>query len=248
MTTLVRIELLKLRTTPALWASLALTLVLTVVSVFTTILLAGQPGTAPLGNHENVSKVLAVGALTSSVMLVLGILITAGEDRHRTHISTYLAEPRRGRVLLAKLLTAGGLGAVGGAGTFGLALAVAVPVYASKGVHALPVHVAALWLGTTLITGCYGLLGVALGALTRNTVAAVLGGLAWMVVVEVAILRPLVPSLARWLPTGAGVALTTAGDASHGLLPPATAALVLVGWATAIALVASRVSLRREPR
>jgi ABC-type transport system involved in multi-copper enzyme maturation permease subunit len=248
MITLVRIELLKLRTTPALWATLAVTLGLTVTSVFSSILLAGQPGSAPLGSHENASKVLAVGALTSSVMLVLGILMASGEDRHRTHLSTYLAEPRRSRVLLAKLAAAGGIGALGGAGTFGLTLAVALPLYAARGVHGLPVHIAALWAGTTLITACYGLLGVALGALTRNTVAAVLGGLTWMVVIEVAILRPLLPGLARWLPTGAGVALTTAGQASHGLLPPAAAALVLVGWAAAISVLATRVSLRREPR
>ena len=85
MIRLVRIELLKLRTTPALWVTIALTGLLTAASVFATVLLAGQPGTAPLGSVENVSKVLAVGAATSAVMLVLGIMIAAGEDRHRTH-------------------------------------------------------------------------------------------------------------------------------------------------------------------
>jgi ABC-2 type transport system permease protein len=124
---LVRIELLKLQTTPAAWVTLAGTALLTVVSVFATILLAGQPGTEPLGSVANVSKVLAVAAVTATVMLVLGIMVSAGEDRHRTSLSTYLAEPRRGRVLVAKMLTAGGLGAVGGAATFALALAVAGP-------------------------------------------------------------------------------------------------------------------------
>jgi ABC-2 type transport system permease protein len=247
MIRLVRIELLKLRTTPALWVTLGLTLMLTVASVFTTVLLAGRPGTAPLGSVENVGKVLAVGAATSTVMLVLGIMIMAGEDRHRTHLGTYLAEPRRGRVLVAKMLTAGGLGAIGGATTFGLALAVAVPLYVSKGVHHLPVDVGALWLGTTLITACFGLLGVALGALTRNTVTAIIGALVWVGVIELGILQPLLPALAKWLPTGAGVALTTAA-ASPSLLPPAAAALVLVGWAVLVSLVASRITLRRELR
>ena len=248
MIRLVRIELLKLRTTPAAWVTLALTVLITVASVFATTLLAGQPGTAPLGSVENVSKVLAVGAATSIVMLVLGIMIAAGEDRHRTNLSTYLAEPRRGRVLVAKLVTAGGLGAIGGGAIFGLALAIAVPVYAAKGVHGLPVDVGALWLGTILITACYGLLGVALGALTRNTVAAIIGALVWVTIVELTILQPLVPVLAKWLPTGAGVALTSTGEATRALLPPALAALVLVGWAVAIALVASRVTVRRELR
>jgi ABC-2 type transport system permease protein len=247
MTNLVRVEFLKLRTTPALFVTLAVTLLLTVTSVLTTTLLAGRQGTAPLGSSENVGKVLAVGALTSTVMLVLGIMISAGEDRHRTIIGTYLAEPRRSRVLLAKLVTAGAVGAVGGAATFGFALGVAVPLYAAKGVHHLPVDVASLWLGTTLITACYGLLGVALGALTRNTVGAIIGALIWVTIIEVTILQPLVPAIAKWLPTGAGVALTTA-TSSGNLLSPPIAALVLVGWAGLVCLVASRITLGRELR
>jgi ABC-type transport system involved in multi-copper enzyme maturation permease subunit len=247
MIRLVRIELLKLRTTPALSVALALAFLLTVTSVLTTILLAGQPGTAPLGSVENVSHVLAIGVVTSFSMLILGVMLSAGEDRHRTSLSTYLAEPRRGRVLVAKLLTAALVGTVGGAVVFGLDLAIALPVYAAKGVHHLPVDVASLWTGTTLLTACFGLLGVALGALTRNTVAAIIGALVWAAVIELAVLQPLFPSLAKWLPTGAAVSLTVATDHS-GMLPPAAAALVLVGWAAAVALLASRITLRRELR
>jgi ABC-2 type transport system permease protein len=248
MISLVRVELLKLRTTPAVYVTLALTALLTVISVLTTILLAGRQGTAALGSTENVAKVLAIGALTSTVMLVLGILIMAGEDRHRTILGAYLGEPRRGRVLLAKLITAGAVGAVGGAVSFGLALAVAVPLYSAKGVHHLPVHIASLWLGTILITACYGLLGVALGALTRNTVGAIIGALVWVTVIEVTLLQPLIPAFAKWLPTGAGVALTNASSARSDLLPPAVAALVLVAWAVLICLTASRITLHRELR
>ena len=204
MTTLVRIELLKLRTTPAGYVALAIAFLLTVASVLTTILLAGQLG-------------------------------------------TYLAEPRRGRVLVAKLITAALVGAVGGAIIFGLDLAIALPVYAARGVHHLPVDVTSLWEGTTLLTACFGLLGVALGALTRNTVAAIIGALVWAAVIELAVLQPLFPSQAKWLPTGAAVSLTTATDHST-LLPPTVAALVLVGWAAVLALLAGRITLRRELR
>jgi ABC-2 type transport system permease protein len=96
-----------------------------------------------------------------------------------------------------------------GALAFGLALAIAVPWYAAKGVHVLPVSVPALWAGATVAGACYRLLGVALGALTRNTIAAVLGGLAWVQIVEVGLLQHFVPALAKWLPTGAAVAITT---------------------------------------
>ena len=248
MTRLVRVELLKLRTTPAAYVALGVSALLAVAGAVANIFLAGQSDMAPLGSTENVGKVLAVGAVTSISMLILGIMIMAGEDRHRTILGTYLGEPRRGRVLLAKLVTAAVVGTVGGALTFGLALATAVPLYAAKGVHHLPVDVGALWLGTTLISACYGMLGVALGALTRNTVASIVGGFVWVMVVEVAILQPLVPSLAKWLPTGAGVALTSVGPDAEALLNPAAAALVLVAWAALISLIAARVTLRRELR
>lgn len=244
---LVRIELLKLRTTPAVFVALSLALFLTLASVLTTILIAGQPGTAPVGSVENVSQLLAIGVVTSFSMLILGVMLSAGEDRHRTSRGTYLAEPRRGRVLVAKLLTAAIVGVLGGAVIFGLDLVIALPVYAARGVHHLPVNVVALWTGTTLLTACFGLLGVALGALTRNTVAAIIGALVWAAVIELSFLQPLFPSLGMWLPTGAAVSLTTATDHS-ALLPPGIAALVLIGWATLVALLAGRITLRRELR
>lgn len=247
MTTLIRIELMKLRTTPAAFVALALAFFLASASVLTTILLAGQPGTTPVGSVDNVSHVLAIGVVTSFSMLILGVMLSAGEDRHRTSLGTYLAEPRRGRVLVAKLVTAALTGALGGAAIFGLDLAIALPLYAARGVNHLPVDVASLWIGTTLLTACFGLLGVALGALTRNTVAAIIGALVWAAVIELAVLQPLFPSLAKWLPTGAAVSLTTATDHSALLAPP-VAALVLVGWAALVAMLAARITLRRELR
>jgi ABC-2 type transport system permease protein len=109
------------------------------------------------------------------------------------------------------------------------------------------VNVAALWTVTTLLTACFGLLGVALGALPRNTVAAIIGALVWAALIELSFLQPLFPSLAKWLPTGAAVSLTTATDHS-ALLPPGIAALVLIGWATLVALFAGRITPRTELR
>jgi ABC-2 type transport system permease protein len=243
MTALMRVELRKLRTTPMLYVALGLTVALTVISVVTTLLLAGHQGTAAIGSKANVVKVLNVGSVSSMVMLIVGILVIGGEHRYRTIIGTYLAEPRRGRILVAKLLVTGVLGMLVGAGTFGLALAIALPVYASRGVHHLPVDVSAMWLGTALASACYAMLGVALGSVTRNTVAAVIGALIWVQLVEVALLQPLIPSIAKWLPTGAGVALTGQGN---DLLPPALAAVVLIAWAVALAFTAAQFSLRRE--
>jgi ABC-2 type transport system permease protein len=246
MKRLIEIESLKLRTTWGIYVSLGITAFLTLVSVVTNIELAGKSGAPALGTVDNVSKTLSVAAVSSTVMLIMGILLMAGEYRHRTILGTYLGEPRRGRVVAAKLVAVGLLGAVVGAVTFGLALGEAIPLYAAKGIHDLPVDVPQMWVGAILTSACYGLLGVALGALTRNTVGAIVGGLIWTQVVEVVILQPLVPSLAKWLPTGAGVALTSAGkDVAH-LLPPGVAALVLLGWAAVMSVLAARFTVSRE--
>jgi len=247
MNTLIRIEWRKLVTSPAVYVAAAITLALTTASVTVGVLLAGYSGTPPAGSPSNVEKTLSVAALSSMVMLVLGILAVAGEYRHRTIISTYLAEPHHGRVLAAKATLLAALGTAFGAVTFGFGLGLAVILYTARGVHHLDVDLARAWLGAALAGGCYALLGVALGALTRNTVGAVLGGLAWVQIVEVGILQGVWPSVAKWLPTGAGVAVTGPGSVP-GLLAPGSAALVLVGWATALCLLATRVSLRRELR
>jgi ABC-2 type transport system permease protein len=246
MKDLIKVELLKLRTTPALKICGAVVGGLTVVSVVANILLAGKNGAAPLGTPENVNKVFSVAALSTMVAMAVGIVMVAGEYRHRTIVSTYLAEPRRGRVAAAKLVTAGGIGAVTGAAAFGLAVAVAVPMLAAKGIHHLPVDVTRMWWGAALASACFGMLGVALGAATRHTVGAIIGAIIWVQVVEVAVLQPSAPSLAKWLPTGAGVALTSSGKDTASLLSPGPAAAVLLAWAGVLTLIAAKVSLSRE--
>lgn len=245
MNTLVPIELHKLRTTPAAWVAAGVTLALALAATATNILVDGATH-LPLGSTDHVNKALSSASLTSMVMLALGVLIIAGEYRHRTIMQAYLGEPRRGRLLAAKLVTAGLVGAVLGAATFGLTYVEAVVLYGSRGVHSLPIDLTQLWVGATLSTMLYGLLGVALGALTRNTVAAIVGGIAWAMVIEAGILAAVVPDLAKWLPTGAATALTTTSAAGGALLAPGVAALVLVAWAMALSGIAARFTLSRE--
>ncbi len=248
MITAIRIEWLKIRTTPAVWVTAGVIAGLTLLSGVVTILLAGKNGAAPLGSASNVSHALAVGAATSVGMLVLGITISAGEDRHRTALGTYLAELRRGRVLVAKLVTGTLVGVALGAGAFLFDLAVAVPLYAAKGVHHLPINLAELGAGTVLATACFGMLGVALGALTRNTVASIIGALVWVGIVELAILQPAFPTIGEWLPAATSKALTNLGQGDPGLLNPVVAALVLIAWGGALSVLAGRVTVRREVR
>src|SRR3954465_14253985 len=245
MKNLVSIELYKLRTTPAAWVSLAITLVLGMASVASNALVP-NPGGPAFGSIDHVNHTLSISALTSMVMLAIGVLVIAGEYRHGTIMQTFLGEPRRWRGLAAQAVAALGLGAILGAAPFGIAYAEAAVIYGARGVDALPVDVTQLWIGATVASALYGLVGVALGALTRNTVVAIIGAIAWVMVVEVGILAGLVPEIAHWLPAGAAIALTSVGTAAQGMLSPVVAALVLGAWALLISGVAVRFSLNRE--
>lgn len=245
MKNLLPIELYKLRTTPAAWVSLVVTLGLALAATAVNILVDDATH-LPLGSTDHVNKALSSASLTSMVMLALGVLVIAGEYRHRTIMQAYLAQPRRGLVLAAKLGVAGVVGAALGGLTFGLTYVEALVLYGSRGVHSLPIDVPRLWVGATLASALYGLLGVALGALTRNTVAAIVGGIAWAMVIEAGILVNVVPDLAKWLPAGAATALTTTSDSGGALLAPGVAAAVLVGWGLLLSGIAARFTLSRE--
>jgi len=54
------------------------------------------------------------------------------------------------------------------------------------------------------------------------------------------------PAVAKWLPTGANVALSQSIANHDRLLSPVMAALVLVGWTAALAIAAEMVMVRRE--
>ena len=92
------------------------------------------------------------------------------------------------------------------------------------------------------------MLGVALGAVTRNTVASIVGAIIWVGIVELAVLQVAFPSIGKWLPAAASKALTNVGQDPGHLLSQPVAAAVLIGWALAVSLVASRVTIQREVR
>ena len=74
MKTLLSIELYKLRTTPAAWVSLAITLGLGAASVASNALVPNPDG--PLfGSTDHVNHALSVSALTSMVMLAIGVVL-----------------------------------------------------------------------------------------------------------------------------------------------------------------------------
>ena len=82
----------------------------------------------------------------------------------------------------------------------------------------------------------------------RNQVAAVVGSLAYLFVVE-QLLVALRPGVGRWLPGGANAAVLQLGDVATtrgDLLPPWGGALLLVAYAVVLSVLAARLTLRRD--
>jgi ABC-2 type transport system permease protein len=244
---LARAELRKLFTTCALPVSFAIAIVLAIGSVIIDAMVAGKNGTPRLGTDAAVYQMLKFGAITCVVMLILGILAAGSEFRHRTIVPVLLATPHRARVFAVKVAVVAGLGAVFSAVTFGLGLGTVVATLSAHGIGHLPPGVARLYLGTVVSSACFGMIGVALGALTRNTIGAIVAAIAWTLFVEQVILAAIVPGIEKWLPTGAAIGLTNApGPGPAHSLPAAVAGVVLAGYAIVMLLAASRTTIRRD--
>jgi ABC-2 type transport system permease protein len=236
----VRTEMLKLSTIRPPWVLLAAAQVVIVLGAVGPFL---QGGRGP----EVVRAGAAHLGLTALFALVLGIMAVAGEHRHRTMGDTYLGEPRRGRVLAAKLGVHVGAGvAFGliGAVTALASTAIAVSISGSSADWSDR----SLWqtlVGAILWNVLFAAIGVAVGALVGNLTAAVTGALAWLALVEGVVGQVLGADLARWLPFSAGAALGDLPTGAGGLSQVAAAAL-LTGYAVVLGTAAAAVTARRD--
>ena len=111
MTRLIRTEWLKLATTRGPWAVIAGVIALTALITPFAMAEIGQGDTSRAADARE-ALAIGPGFITALLLLLLGALAAAGEFHHRTIASTYLITPRRGRVLAAKLIAHGTLGAV----------------------------------------------------------------------------------------------------------------------------------------
>ena len=247
--TTVTAEVRRLRATRSTTFSLLAVLVFTAFIAVATVLLAGHQENGPLTAHNLDDAIRAPAKVLGFVLLLVGVLLSAGEHRHHTVVPTLLAEPRRRRVVAAKVGVMAGLGAVAALAVAALVAAVSVPMLAT---HDAPAqHLAAVPAGVLalVVTSVgYGVLGVALGLLLRNQTTALVTALVWQFVVEgilPVVLRA--PSLPTYLPGGAVSSLVRLGHhTAHGALPAWQGGALFTAYAVGLVLVATVVSVPRD--
>jgi ABC-2 type transport system permease protein len=246
MIRLIRAEVTKRTTTRLLYgmaAAMAAFAVLTVVALMTTPDIEGNPA---LSADSLPMFVAAPVTLLSGAALLLGILGMTGEFRHQTITQTFLVTPDRGRVVAAKLIAYPLAGIALTLSILAVTAALATGWLAAKGItpSLLDARLGRVLLGAVLAAGLCGLVGVGVAALVRNQVAALVGVLVWVLLIEGLLMSLLnAPSLGKWLPSAAAAALTNPGGAQLSRL---AASLLLAGYALALALAGTRLVVRRD--
>lgn len=251
MIRLVRGEFRKLFTTK-LWLWLLLgAIAVTAMFLGFTIALDGSEGNPqpPLSTPEGQRNLFGVAAAAGVFALILGIIAITGEFRHQTVTPTFLATPHRGRVVLAKLVTYALTGIGYGVVVVAFTIAMALPWLAAKDVdisladNGIPGSMA----GTVAGIAVYAVLGVGVGALVRNQIAAVVGSLVYLFVIEAfAATLPTIRDYYRYLPGGANSALTGASQPGTPLLEPWQGGLLLVAYGVVFTIAGTRLAVHRD--
>jgi ABC-2 type transport system permease protein len=244
VTRLTSAELLKLRSTRAVYAVAGVALLFAVLTAVIVAVEGGLEEDPGLGLAQLVS-------FSSILVLVVGILLTTNEYRHGTITSTFLVTPRRVRVLVAKLAAAA-VGAI----AFGLAVAVitfgiAVPWLRGTG-NEIPVDLQLLE-GVGRLVASYMLsvlVGVAIGAIVQNQAGAIVAVFGWIFVLE-SILNVVVSLIGDGdspiAPYLLGSALGGVVGGDPDLLEAGWALLLSCGYVAVLSVAGAVAMVRRDP-
>jgi ABC-2 type transport system permease protein len=241
---MIRSEFRKLSTVRGPWLLLAAGPLLVVAGISGLV----QSG-ANVHDPAIQSKALGHVSLAALFTLIFGILAVAGEYRHGTVTDTFLSFPDRGRVIAAKLVSYGAVGAAAGLVSSAVAIAVTAAWWSAKG-GSFQFSAADSWRtigGGVAVNIAFAAIGVGVGALVHNLAAAIAAALAWIALIEGIVGQLLGSGLARWLPFNASEALGRAAVIGSGrLLPQWGGGLLLAGYAAAFAVAAIVTTLRRD--
>ena len=239
---MLRAEFIKVGTVPTavalLLGGMATTALVTAGSMMSL------PGEALVRNVHEQQFYLIGSIVLGAFALVLGTRSFTDEFRHGSIVPTFALSPRRGRVLMAKAVSSGTIALLLALATGVAMLGVAFPLAATKG--ATPVFArpdGRALVGLLIATALWAVIGVGVAAALRHQVAAIVGGVVWVLVVE-NVAPSFLGEAGRFLPGRAGHALAQA-TAVPDLLPQFVGGLVLLAYA-ALASLIGLILLRRD--
>jgi len=237
-----RAELLKIGTTRTT-AALGLGMV-ALVLLFT--LLGGLLASfSSLQEDDNQRTILTAGHTGILFAVLVGVMLVTSEFRYGTIRPTLLYEPRRPLLIVAKavagLLGGLALGIVGNA----LAILVGLVVFAGRGIDRVVStgDLLTFALGGIAVSGLWAVLGVAVGAIVRHQVGAIVGVLAYVFVAENLVFG-LAPQVGRYLPGPAGQAL--AGESADHLVSVAAGGGLLLLYAIVLTALGAALTVARD--
>lgn len=229
MSTLIRSEFRKVRTTRSTLGLLGGLLLIVGIATFGTE--RGLEDRALVSVAPELFVVVAA-AIVPMFALVAGIRSVTDEFRNGSIVPTLLAAPRRGTVVVAKVVVAGATGAVFGLLGGGLAIGLGSALVLTEGgtVVGRGAELVELTAKLAAAAAATAVIGVGVGAVIRHQVAAIVGGLAWFLVVE-NLADGFVPDVAQYLPVHAITAV--AGGPMVVTIGAGLGAVVIGAWALA---------------
>jgi ABC-2 type transport system permease protein len=174
-------EALKVRTAPrTLLGLLAGLTALDILGSASTASSSNDSSFRPGGNEIVTFDVLSVATTGLVFGLILGILLVTWEYRHGTITQTFLATPRRERVMGAKFAVSLAAGAALAA------LSVVVVLITAQFWISLGLHRGQWELVGRIVfaSAMWGVLGAGLGALLQSQVGAIVSAFVWFLVAE----------------------------------------------------------------
>jgi ABC-2 type transport system permease protein len=251
MTRLLRSEWRKVTSVKLGWGMLLGAMALAALGVVAQIASNGVRGGVqlPLSAAATQKSIAASASSAYLFSIVVGIILITTEFRHFTSRPTFLIEPRRGLVIVAKMLVAALVGIIYGVVCAAMTAAIMVPWLGAKGVTILWIDGGVLQslLSAIAVIAIFAVVGIGLGVLVRNQIAAVIGALAYLFVLEPLIqIIPVVKDVYPYLPGAAAAAITGSGRAGSSLLDPWAGAVVLLGWGLLFAVSGWILTIRRD--
>jgi ABC-2 type transport system permease protein len=237
-------EVLKMRTTRTFWGLAGAAIGLVMLAVVLVLALTDDPF-----DESDVRSLLSSAGGAGLMMLILGVVFSAGEYRHGTIAWTLLVTPVRLRVAAGQALACALAGAAISAVAAGLTAVVALPWLGAKDAVSLSTgDVLGILLGGILYGALAAAFGAGLGALLRNQVVAVVLVLVLLFVVDPTLVA-VFDGYDRFSLGGLQTSITGGSAEDFGgeeLLPMGVATLIWVGYTAVLVGAAALLTSRRD--